>query len=271
MVPLGLKILLGEAVAPQQQERTYSQPKATISDWLTFNGLTQEIVRQLLTDIEPPNDVASAYQNSNAPLDLSADEAWSLCAVALKSTFPELRSEIEMVQTNAPKCLQPKIVKHPKPFTYDLGFGELPFVSLHYHNKPADLIAMAHEFGHALQIIASWTSGEGHMPPVARECCAFMAELAVVHHYESRLPALVMAHRSDDLTYLGTRTLELDAATQDSHATYQYGWNYPIARIAARHFFLLPDKATWFFKAGRSGGQVCREMISVSNKAEVAT
>lgn len=270
MLPLGLNILLGEVEMPTRAEHTPRRGKATASDWLKLNGLTREIVLSQLTLIEQVYVDDFDRSKVGSHLGLSADAAWALSAASMRAVFPSLAAEIDRVETETPKCLLPKRMKHSKPFTYDLGFQKLPFVSLHYKDRPADLLAMAHELGHAVQIAASWESGEGIMPPVARESCAFMGELAMLQHCQDRFPFLLSAHDADGSNYFGDRTRELELAVQDCKAPYQYGWNYPLARIAAERLILDPGQADRLFKAGKRGGKVFVELITGSSEAEVA-
>ena len=264
MFPSELKILLGAPPTSEQSQQMRSRPKSRFFDWLTFNGLTAEVVRRLLEAIEPRDNVEPTPQPSSAPISLSANEAWSLCAAAVKEAFPVLRSAVERIEDRAPKCLLPTATKHPKPFTYDLGFGKLPFVSLHYQNRPADLIAMAHEFGHALQIVASWPSGEGQMPPVARETCAFLTELAVLQHCKGRFAGLAAAHRADTASYFGQHAAMLEAALQDGTTPYCYEWNYPLARHSAAFVHSkYHDRAPVLYTAGREGGQYLLRSLGV--------
>ena len=268
MLPLGLKVLLGKAENPPVSKMSRPKSQPTISDWLKFNGLTREAVLRQLALVER----VDAPDNSELQihLGLTADEAWALCAAAMRAVFPGLKPEIDQIEAGAPKCLQPKSIKHPEPFTYDLGFQKLPFVSLHYLDRPDDLLAMAHEFGHAVQIAASWQSGDEQMPPVARETCAFLGELAVILYSQNRFSCLPFAHRKADVNYFGDKTQELKTAIQGSLTPYRYGWNYPIARIVVRRIRLAPGQAAFLFKAGRNGGQVLAELISGSLEKEVA-
>lgn len=115
MLPTDLKILLGEVEVPPQPEHPQSKPRATIDDWLKFNGLTREAVVRQLELIDPVTGPPTADHQS--PLGMSSGDAWALCASSLRVTFPDLVSEIDKIEAGAPRCLRPKAVKHPKPFT----------------------------------------------------------------------------------------------------------------------------------------------------------
>lgn len=246
-----------------QAERSQSEPRTTISDWLAVNGLARERVLRYLAMIAPVE--VSPLKGATLPshLGMPVKEAWELCANAMRAAFPDLAVAINWIEAETPKCLQPKSAKHPKPFTYDLGFGILPFVSLHYQGRASDLLAMAHEFGHAVQIVASWASEEGQMPPVARECCAFIAELAIVRHSDVRFPQLVARHSADDALYFGKARVLLENALRDEQIPYQYDWNYPLARRIAVELTQKGEagRVCALYRSGQNGGHQLSSMM----------
>lgn len=272
MFPLGLRVLLGEAEYPPVSKMSQPKGQATISDWLEFNGLTREAVLRQLALIEPLDGDAFDKSEVQSHLGLMADEAWALCAAAMREAFPSLSSAIDQIEANAPKCLQPKNTKHPKPFTYDFGFQSLPFVSLHYLGRPADLLSMAHEFGHAVQIVASWPSRVGQMPPVARECCAFIAELVLLNAQKGKAEVLLVCHQADDVAYFGENKAALEDAFFDDHSPYRYDWNYPLARQLAARLMKArgTDLAVAIFRAGQGGGQLLAQLIANVEAEELA-
>jgi hypothetical protein len=262
--PLGLKVLLGEAEnSPVRKTSQHPESQASIADWLDFNGLTRETTLRLLALIEPADFVTDDEPKLQLHLDLTADEAWTLCADSMRVAFPNLKPEIEKIEAKTPKCLQPKGIKHPEPFTYDLGFPNLPFVSQHYSGRAKDLLMMAHEFGHAVQIVASWMSGEGQMPPVVRECCAFIAEQALLDVGPGNSDALLAGHRADSAVYFGKNRRALYQALEDASTPYQYEWNYLLARMMAAHLWEKKGREgmTELFRAGRDGGAVFANVI----------
>lgn len=246
--------MLGEAERPSAAAAPRTQPKAGFDDWLAVNGLTRDLVRAQLAAITAPD--GSVGPPVPARLGLSAAQAWGLCAGALRAAVPELGTQIGEVEMRAPKCLAPRAGKHPRPFTYDLGGGALPLVSLHYQDRPVDLLAMAHEVGHALQIVASQGRSDGQMPPVARECCAFLAELAILQHLPTRFAALAPAHQADDAIYFGDNARALAEAMTDPRQPYRYAWNYPLARHIAARLFRSESACNLgaLYRAGPEGG-----------------
>jgi hypothetical protein len=273
MVPLELKILLGEAAVPPQSERPQTLSMPTLRDWLTFNHLTSDIVARrlaLITQPKPPH--AAAAEAFASRLALSAEEAWSECAASLRAAFPDLAQDVATVEATARQCFQPKRAKHPKPFTYDLGQGECPFVSLHYQHRIADLLAMAHEFGHVVQIVASGRAEKAQMPPVARECCAFLAELALVRRGRAHFAGLMAAHLADDAVYFGENRQSLEDALGSPCRPYAYDWNYPLARHVAAHLFEhgTPHTAATLFRAGQGGGTLFASLADPIDKKGLA-
>ena len=250
-----------------------SKRQATISDWLKFNGLTRKAALRQLALIEPIDGSAFDKAEVQPRLGMRAKEAWTLCAEAMREVFPVLKPEIDQIEANAPKCLQPKNIKHPKPFTYDLGFQNLPFVSLHYQDRPADLLAVAHEFGHAVQIVASWRSREVQMPPVARECCAFMAELSLLTIQIERAEDLSVCHQMDDVLYLEESKTVLKSALLDDQSPYRYDWNYPLARQLAGQLMKAgeTDQAAAIFRSGQDGGFLLAQHSMSRKHKEIAT
>ncbi|MGZ2259396.1 hypothetical protein [Roseobacter sp. A03A-229] len=143
---------------------------------------------------------------------------------------------------------------------------------MHYRDSAADLLALAHEFGHAVQIVASWSAGTGQMPPVARECCAFLAEQALLRHCAACFPVLTYAHHADDMIYFGANRDALEDAMTNWQTGYRYEWNYPLARhVAARLFESGPsNELCALYRAGPDGGAWVRRQLDRLNAEEVA-
>jgi hypothetical protein len=93
---------------------------------------------------------------------------------------------------------------------------------------------IAHEFAHALQIVAS---GGKFVPPVAREVCAFVGEAALLLRLRQiddiRYTGLRQVWRRDDRKYLISDGRDLESALDNPDSAYRYNWNYPIARHLA--------------------------------------
>jgi len=163
-----------------------------------------------------------------------------LCAKSLTKFLPQLSQTIQRIENDAPKCLAPKKDKSQKPYTLDQGKSELPFVSCNYTGKVSDLITLAHEFAHAVQILASresQTEENAFMPPLARECCAFWGEIALIDYVQQKDEKLYVllkkAWSNDNLKYLKADAEVLKQALENNDSGYSYNWNYPVARLYA--------------------------------------
>ena len=75
------------------------------------------------------------------------------------------------------------------------------------------------------------------MPPMARECCAFLGEIALIDYFEKRdtklYQLLKQVWRNNNLKYLSSDVAFLHKAINDHSLKYSYDWNYPIARLYA--------------------------------------
>lgn len=111
-------------------------------------------------------------------------------------------------------------------------------IYLNWSGTPADAICLAHEMGHAAHYIMSRTNG---MPPVLRETCAFLGELIVLDELFETEDALFAPLRliwdRENQNYLGEDLVDLQQALGSACSTYNYRWNYPLARLAAVQIF----------------------------------
>jgi len=129
------------------------------------------------------------------------------------------------------------------PHTRDDGPECDPVVVMAWKNKPEDLMCLAHEVAHALQINLS---AHVFMPPVAREVCAFLGELILLdwcqNHNSLLYSTLLYSHLlgawlKDNTRYLGEDAENLAAEMSMPIAPYRYRMNYPPARIMAVYLF----------------------------------
>lgn len=124
------------------------------------------------------------------------------------------------------------------PHTRDDGPECDPVVVMAWQNRPEDLMCLAHEVAHALQINLS---GHAFMPPVAREVCAFLGELLLLDWCRksngSLCSHLLDVWREDNKQYLGEDVKSLAEKISEPKAPYHYRMNYPLARIMAVYLF----------------------------------
>ena len=155
------------------------------------------------------------------------------------------------------------------PHTEDLGSGTSPRIAMGWRGQPEDLICLAHEAGHALQILLS---GHRAMPPVARETCAFIGELLLLEYARTQTPILYETLRNvwvaENEVYLGRDLEALAQALGAPETPYNYRQNYPIARLAAVELF-AQGSGSWLhdlFSAG-SGGMCHLPIASMADRA----
>ena len=185
------------------------------------------------------------------------------------AAFPRASEVIDRARRTTLRMFRADTARAPRPFTLAAGPDGRPVVVLRYRGRIGDLITVAHEFGHAVQIAAS---GNGFVPPVNREICAFVSELALLRHLGAELPAahgpargrLGGAQRR--LPRPGCGALAL--ALKDPESVYRYAWNYPIARILASD----ASPSCRSTPSGRSSRTACRSPGSPrSSAARIAT
>ncbi|WP_322895757.1 MULTISPECIES: hypothetical protein [unclassified Yoonia] len=144
------------------------------------------------------------------------------------------------------------------PHTEDLGPERAPVIRMEWDGRADDLICLAHEVAHALQIMMS---DHEPMPPVAREVCAFLGELALIAYCREQAPnlnaALSNVWHAENERYLGSDLDALSDALNDPETPYQYRLNYPLARLAAVQLHRR-GAGDWYrdlFSSGRLGMQ----------------
>jgi hypothetical protein len=207
----------------------------TVSDWLEIHSIS------LSSSIEAVSGIHRiSAPNFGSPrtddFDLTADEAWSLAAQAIVDFAPELALDVKWLYEFCEKNMHAEAIE--KPYTKERGKDQSPFVSLSYQGTPADVLCVAHEFGHALQY--HLVKGR-FIPPVLRELAAFVAEKALLDHIQKNRSELYEILRSawqqDNRTYFGDDAVNLLDALKSSTAPYIYRMNYPLARLLSDVMF----------------------------------
>lgn len=140
------------------------------------------------------------------------------------------------------------------------GPGMPPVIAMHWSGSVDDLMCLAHEAAHALQVILS---RHEFMPPVGRETCAFLGELLLIEHARKHDAKLFDALRNvwdeENEQYLGSDLDALLEASQNSEAPYDYRQNYPLARLSAVQLF-MQGSGEWLEELYSSGGGVMRHL-----------
>lgn len=210
-----------------------SAPAApSLADWLALHGMTAGACAALLADAAPALPVPAA---TNAPAEWPDGPAlWALIADGLGQSLPELAPEIARTARETVLNFDPDRSRHPRPFALYIAEKRMIYVSCPLKGSARDLLVLAHEFGHAVQLHAI---GGAPLPPILREICAFLAEEMLLASLTDRAPemaglyALELArHRSRNL---GVQRDRLQSCLAQPAAPYDYEWNYPPARSLA--------------------------------------
>lgn len=207
-----------------------NEPHARLSDWLALNGVTAGMIMPLLNRPVPaPGRIMESIVLSEpvAPADIAARMSRALPALA-----PLLERTLDLARFD----LAPDRKRFPRAFTlHDDGSGR-PFVSCPQDGTVADLLRLAHELGHACQIVAA---GSGLPGPVMREAAAYVAEGLIVAEAQGAADplahALAARHAADTDRIARRDGAHLLAALREFGAdpAYRYNWNYPVARRVA--------------------------------------
>jgi hypothetical protein len=226
------------------EEECRYEGQGALYKWLTFNRITLDQVHCILAERPKATSTFRKDKAKSMPplLELvSPDEAWGYVAQALAHAFPSQREMIESVEKHTITCFVSRPHMEQQALTIDEGKPNYPTVVCSYSGRPEELITMAHEFAHALQIMSSKEEG---MPPVLREICAFIGELALLEYSKEKnicqYSALKKAWNLQNRDYLGRNLTHLKTALSQEAGEYNYTWNYPVARIIAVQ--LYPDK-----------------------------
>lgn len=213
-------------------------PRHTVVDWLALHELDVASCRGLLKAIGPTAAPSAPEQPTAKHHIADIAVAWRTVVAAAQEFMPERRDFIDDVFRNTTKTVVDRKDDSRKALTLDNGPGTYPTILFSYRGDAADLMVMAHEFAHALQLRAS----EGRFtPPVMREVCAFLGEAGLLAHALRHAAAqhfeLAAISRRESARYFGVQSDRLAQALSQPTAPYRYSWNYPVARILATRIF----------------------------------
>ncbi|MCR6501396.1 hypothetical protein MUO32_20380 [Shinella sp. CPCC 101442] len=223
-----------------------------LGEWLDLHGLSEPRCCALLRAVEDDAmDNLSFSPTANWPGPLDPNGAWQRALAAMLDYFPERADSISRAYTGTHKVRAAGDIRAPRAMTVADGGDGFPTVYFSFDGGAASQMAIAHEFAHALQFIAS---GGIFTPPVTREICAFVGEAALLQYLEtfshSEYTAAVLVWRRDEYVYCHHYAAALKLALHEPMAKYNYEWNYPIARLLAREAKknLSPDEVWWLFE-----------------------
>ena len=228
----------------------------TLEGWLHLNDVSASGIRSLLRSVsDSRNTLENApLTNSDACPKIGAHEAWLRASDALAWKFSDQADLVSEVASRTDVEFVENDDGVRRPYTLDRGSDAFPFVSICFNGSAADILAVAHEFGHAVQLAANPGT---FIPPIHREVAAFLSELAIIDFLKAQgdpiAGGLCKAHVSDDAIYLDRDVKALEAALCDPKAAYDYRWNYPVARLlVARLFQRRGQKDLWSDLLGKN-------------------
>ena len=245
---------LSHCMSETNPKKRPRKPKHDLSDWLKLHDLSVENCRQLLSLSERYPDI-STINTEDEPAcktEMVASQAWCLASDALSAALSPFRNTIEDVLRHTTTDFRVGVRTHQRPLTLHDGGNGYPYVRCGFRGRLADLINVQHEFSHAVQVFAS--RGK-FLPPVLRECCAFVGELTLLDYLRHRHIEIYddarLVWRSQSARIFCKHQPVLQAALQAPNTPYNYNWNYPIARILSIEICnQLNDRQKWKLFSG---------------------
>lgn len=214
-----------------------TKPQYTVQDWLELHALTPEEILDYCGQLQgtyTPDIINAQATDATAGLTLDFDQ--SLEYLVLPSLHELLGGQD--LDLSSVKIVCHKIGEIDLPYTEWCDEISAPTIHLVWSGNADDLICLAHEMAHAAQMILSKNE---FMPPVAREVCAFLGELALIRFAKTQSEALYQelcgVWRRENLRYMGSDIAQLVDDLKAGFAPYNYRHNYPMARIAAMLLF----------------------------------
>ena len=226
-----------------------------IAEWLRLHKLSLDTVSDCIGCIESghlqldldgrPTDQGDKAKSVPESLDLALSTviipSFSAAFCMESSAFAALVQSICWNDVSASEL----------PHMIDHGAGQPPEIRMSWQGSISDLMCLAHEVAHSVQLQLSAGS---FMPPVARETCAFLGELALIDwakRSQTDLAAkLLRVWREENQRYFGDDCDLLRAALAEPECTYFYRMNYPLARAAAVVMWRAGADLQRLFKSG---------------------
>ena len=212
----------------------------TVQDWLDLHDLESRealeycsvIIRKFQTD------GSSTARTSSSSLSFSLEQSLEyLVLPALSKLLGQ--AALQECDLSKVKLIQQRAADLDPPFTEWNGKTNAPAIHLVWSGTADDLVCLTHEMAHAVQMILS----KGVlMPPIVRETCAFLGELALIQYSKTKSRSvyheLQAVWRHENRRYLGTDVIQLANKLKNRSLPYHYRQNYPFARIRAMSLFV---------------------------------
>ncbi len=225
------------------------------SDWLVLHGL----------DVETVADCLAALNDGHLDLNLSAVSAvqgyagggWEepslpeALRILIQPAFSAAFGDQKMIGHLISAVSWRPIGLGQMPHTVSGVQDAVPEIRMSWNGSTEDLICLAHETAHAIQLQLSAGS---FMPPLARETCAFLGELALIGwattHNKELAFLLLQVWREENQRYFWDDCELLSSALADPEAAYSYRMNYPLARASAVTMWRAGADLKQLFSAG---------------------
>ena len=204
--------------------------KFTIQEWLSLHSLNCDNIQQILGLPRTFNHSSERFRLASCISPYTAQNAWDTISQVLAAILPQF--EEETIQLSRGCIVDFLAPRSDPPYTLVQDGNRFPTVSMSYEDRAEDVLCMAHEFGHALQLYLA--KGE-FIPPMYREVAAFFSERLFLEHVEIHEPDIGVALRAawerDNQIYLESDRQALVGALHCSDTPYTYRFNYPLARL----------------------------------------
>ena len=232
------------ALLPQATDNDSASAAYRIVEWLDLHDLDAEMLQDVIAAYhsgalaDQPFFLSEMEQTESDGLDLADQRTcyFRFVLQALSSSFERIGNIRAILETISFQTFPHSGMNVP--YTIDTGEGRPPVIVMNWRGRPDDLICLAHEAAHALQITLS---NHMVMPPLARETCAFLGELFLIEdarkHNPTLYPLLQQVWQAENEVYLTNDLDSLSDALTDVSTPYNYRQNYPIARLVAVELF----------------------------------
>jgi hemolysin-activating ACP:hemolysin acyltransferase len=231
------------------------------ADWLHFHQLSVDTIVNCIAHIESGHlrlnvDEHPVDEHAGDQGDVAAWCGFASLEIALSmaicsSLADGLGIETDMISDFLRATRWSSVPEGDLPHTIDHGAGHPPEIRMSWQGTISDLMCLAHEVAHAVQLQLSAGS---FMPPVARETCAFLGELALIdwarRNQTDLATKLLQVWREENQLYCGDDCDLLRAALADPESAYSYRMNYPLARAAAVVMWRSRTDLQRLFRAG---------------------
>ena len=234
----------------------------TMTDWLALHKIQSNDLKALML---VPCSTQKCNERTLVTGTIAADKAWALVTEAFHDTWPSQSDVIAQTQSETITRFNSDI---EIPYTTNednQGGNATPIVTVAINDEGTaeDMLSVAHEFGHALQIHANNST---FTPPVLRELAALICELVFWDYLRKTQKALAQkietVWQNKAQTYLSEDKQALKAALEDPKAPYSYRWNYPVAHVLATQLYrALSFEQLWPLIQGKKSLQQCLDNL----------